>query len=644
VLLILLPILGFIISYLVVAYLLQQKNLWGGWIQVLLFASVGGQTWLVLSTELLSFFKVLNIYGLVVTWSGYILLLSGIAYFFGLKPHKLQWPHLPPLSLFLTFTVDCIVLIIATTGWGAFISPPNNMDSMIYHMSRVAHWLQNQSVAYYPACISRQNHLSPGAEFTILHWQILSGGDHFANLVQWLSMVGCIVGSSFVARLLGANREGQIFTAVAAATLPMGVLQAVTTQNDYAVAFWLICFISFILQIKTQWSWIFLLGAAASLALALLTKATAFLFAFPFVIWLGWELIKLKGWQMWRPVLVITIIVLIINSGYFYRNLQLFGSPLGPATEGPGFEYANQTFTLTTTISNLVRNVVLHLYLPDSIMRDYIQFEVRQLHNWLGISPADPRTTWGGAVFHVPVFGANENVTGNFVHFLLIIFSSVLILAEQLRRRGQGLTLYICLLITAFGLFVFYLKWQPWHSRLHLPLFVLWSPVVGIWLSRLRLLPIQSALVVILILQALPFIFFNPYHPVIGPKNVFNMSRLEQYFLSDPPLLTPYLQMAQVIHENQCYQVGLTAAPPELREYFLWVALQAESDHLTQLHCLDVENASASLATPNLPLCAVICLDCPGSRQERYQRELGPPALNSGGNMLFIRPASSLVE
>jgi hypothetical protein len=243
----------------------------------------------------------------------------------------------------------------------------------------------------------------------------------------------------------------------------------------------------------------------------------------------------------------------------------------------------------------------------------------------------------------MPAFGANEDVDGNFVHFLLIILSSVLILAQQLRRWGQGLTLYICLLITAFGLFVFYLKWQPWHSRLHLPLFVLWAPVIGIWLSQLRLRLIQRALVVILIIQALPFILFNPYHPVMGSKNIFNMSRLEQYFLSDPSLLTPYLQMAQVIQENQCYQVGLTA-PSEVREYLLWVALQAESEHLTQLHCLDVENESARLAAPNLPLCAVICLDCSDSHQERYQRELGPPVLNSGSNRVFSRPTSSSVE
>jgi hypothetical protein len=176
-----------------------------------------------------------------------------------------------------------------------------------------------------------------------------------------------------------------------------------------------------------------------------------------------------------------------------------------------------------------------------------------------------------------------------------------------------------------------------------LQLFVLWAPVIGIWLSQLRPLIIQRALVIILIIQVWPFILLNPLHPVIASKNVLTMSRLEQYFLTNPPLLAPYLQAAQVIHENQCYQVGLTT-PPGVREYLLWVALQAESDHLTQLHCLDIENESASLASNNLPLCAVICLACSGSRQERYQVDMGPPILNYGSSMLFIRPTSSLNE
>jgi hypothetical protein len=36
----------------------------------------------------------------------------------------------------------------------ALLAPPNNWDSMTYHMARVAHWKQNRSVDFYPTNIS----------------------------------------------------------------------------------------------------------------------------------------------------------------------------------------------------------------------------------------------------------------------------------------------------------------------------------------------------------------------------------------------------------------------------------------------------------------------------------------------------------
>jgi len=44
--------------------------------------------------------------------------------------------------------------------------------------------------------------------------QILSGGDYFANLVQWFSFAGSVVVASQIARVLGAAPTLQAFAAV----------------------------------------------------------------------------------------------------------------------------------------------------------------------------------------------------------------------------------------------------------------------------------------------------------------------------------------------------------------------------------------------------------------------------------------------
>ena len=71
---------------------------------------------------------------------------------------------------------------------------------MSYHMPRVMHWIQNQNVDFYPTSTTRQLYVSPFSEYVILHLQLIVNGDRLANLVQWFSMFGSLIGVSLIAR------------------------------------------------------------------------------------------------------------------------------------------------------------------------------------------------------------------------------------------------------------------------------------------------------------------------------------------------------------------------------------------------------------------------------------------------------------
>ncbi|MBL7197372.1 MAG: glycosyltransferase family 39 protein [Candidatus Omnitrophica bacterium] len=371
-----------------------------------------------------------------------------------------------------------IAFIVITVGLIALVAPPNTWDSMTYHMSRVSHWIQNHNVNHYPSHLVRQLKNTPGAEFVIMHFQILTGGDRLANLVQWFSMLGSIIGVSLIAKLLGAGKRGQIFSAVICATIPMGILQGSSTQNDYVVTFWIICFIYYILLIlKKGINYRLLIMAGGALGLALLTKVTAYIYALPFLGWLGLLGFKKFHRNAWKAILIIIIIALSINLEYFIRNFNLYNSPFGQ------YDAVIDGMTLPLFISNVLRNVALHMGTPSTIINQAVYAAIKLIHELLGVSLNDPRITF--ASFHIP-FSFQEDHTGNFIHFALIVLAMIVFLISHRRRKQQDLAYYLIAIIGAFFISCLSIRWNPWQSRYQLPLFVLFCPFIATTLSDIK--------------------------------------------------------------------------------------------------------------------------------------------------------------
>ena len=113
------------------------------------------------------------------------------------------WSTVMKLPLGHKALLFSIILSLAITAVIALVAPPNNGDSMAYHMSRVVHWWANGTVGFYPTNIQRQVYPSPLAEYMILQFFVLAdGSDRFANMVQWFSFGGCAVAMSVVRTVL----------------------------------------------------------------------------------------------------------------------------------------------------------------------------------------------------------------------------------------------------------------------------------------------------------------------------------------------------------------------------------------------------------------------------------------------------------
>ena len=233
--LILLPVIAYILFTLVFYRKTKDKSLSEAFVKshLVLFMFIA------ISTELLSLLNEIRFSALLFTWLLF-LLVGFVLVLRQREQHKLTLPVFRRISLINKILFGAIVFILGATFFTAIVYPPNTVDSMTYHMPRVLHWINNQNVSFYPTDITRQNYLMPLAEFAIMHLQVLTSSDCFANLVQWVSFLVLISLGAVVAEELGLNKKLQLLTALIVATLPMAILQASSTQNDLVVSVFLV--------------------------------------------------------------------------------------------------------------------------------------------------------------------------------------------------------------------------------------------------------------------------------------------------------------------------------------------------------------------------------------------------------------------
>ena len=116
------------------------------------------------------------------------------------------------------------------------IAAPTNWDSMTYHLSRAAYWLQEGGAMRFDGGSLRQLDSMPNAEIATAWTMAMSGRDTFVELVQWTALAACVPAIVGLARLLGATKAQSLAAAALFVILPMPVLQSVTTQNDLVAA------------------------------------------------------------------------------------------------------------------------------------------------------------------------------------------------------------------------------------------------------------------------------------------------------------------------------------------------------------------------------------------------------------------------
>lgn len=515
----------------------------------------------------------------------------------------------------------------------AWISPPNTTDSLLYHLSRVAHWQQNASLAHYPTAYNNQLWTQIWAELGILNLTVLWGSDQTANMVQWFSMVGSLVAASAMAKLLGAGRRGQWLSVAFVFSLPIGILESTSTQNDYVAAFWLACFTYFVLLSRkrdlTGLEW---LSMSLALGLGMLTKATVYLYAFPVVVWLlGADLLRGRVKRSILSGLGIGLTIGVLNLGYWLRDIITFGGPFGSS------DWTASRVPLNGWAAHLMgplQHILLNFATPSESITHSIVAGERGIEAWLNVPQVGFNLTWAWN---------NEDFAGNPVHVVLIGLSLLGLCWLWRRRSGSPakgpVGAYAIVWILSFLLFSAFALYAEHGIRYQIPAFIIFSPIVGVVWERL--LPerwVWSASLGLAVIS-LPWILFNQTRPIVSwrPRtrvnSIFVESRQRLLFANWPEYREPYTRAADLVQQSGCRDVGL-AIDSHDKEYLLWSVLGAPENGM-RLEVVDPLSASSKYSDPTFEPCAVVCTICGSDRTE--WRGL-PLAGDFGAARVFLSP------
>ena len=580
--------------------------------RLLIHSAIWFDCYLIFWLEVLSFLKGVTQAGLLFIWVVPILV---FLVWWGRKKRSNQRVTLPMVLVphrwwdRLLLLIVCSVVII--TGLVAYVTPPQTWDSLSYHLSRVAHWAQEQSIWHYATGIDRQTSMPPGAEELVLNLYVVTQSDRLANFPEWLAMLGSLVGVSLIAYYLGAKTSGQWLAAGFAVTIPMGIVQASSTITDYVDTFWVVCAVVECLAYYKHNENRSLVYCSLASGLAILTKPTAIPFLIPFGCWLGYLLVKRHGLlsaSKWGASSL--VMVSAINAGYLIRNYLTYGALSNPVDFSNHF---NQLHTPQGFIVTTLKNIGMQVGLPYLDKLNYAWFVmILKIAVKLGLDINDPRMTALGH-FHVSPPSNYEDAASNPYHAYLI-FIMFILMFFLVKKHGKPFLTYGLLAASTFLLFSVIFKWNAFGTRYDLAFFVLFAPVAGIILGGFDKVKVGYLVTGLLFIGSFPWLFSVVSRPLVanperipGQVSILNNTRQNLYFANAPSVKDAYIKFTELIKSSNCNDIGLMLQGED-PEYLIWAMLGAPNSSLNIQWI--VSGPTDKYSQAGFKPCAIICHGC----------------------------------
>jgi hypothetical protein len=149
----------------------------------------------------------------------------------------------------------------------------------------------------------------------------------------------------------------------------------------------------------------------------------------------------------------------------------------------------------------------------------------------------DEKYSYNGIHFKLGTWNHNEDEVSNFLQVILFLVTLLFLIFKWKNTTNTfRFTTLFCL--ATFFIFSFILKWQPWHLRLQVPLFMMMAIPCSIMLERFKFKKIISLYLVFVSLYCLLLMMLNPNRPFLKTaKQAKLVSRFEKFFVAMPSYL-----------------------------------------------------------------------------------------------------------
>ena len=532
-----------------------------------IYSLVGGVSVLFAATEILSLFRCVTLGGILSFWmiADVIVLVFAIIAF---KKHRVK-TRISVVRTDLLFIV--IVVLAAISLFIAFTMVPINYDSMTYHLSRVAHWANNQSVAYYATHTLRQLTSPMLSEYIMLHYYVILGkNDVLVNMVQSGSYIVCALVIMDIAKKLGANPFFQYFSALIFMMTPIVLAESVTTQNDVFASVWLLILVDILidylqgerleLNFKTVADIVVL---AICVAFGYLSKPNVCIAMLFFVIWLLLECLKRKDSliNVLLGIGIASITMLIILAPFFCRNYMMMGHFTAEitgakqlvGTRAPRYLFINFIKNFTFNFPNIV----------DKDCQERIYNLLVNLSDLLHVNLDDPTISEEGHAFMV--HGADVKSMDTAVNPVMIFLFTVIILPMiviDICKKKRDLNFkYAVASAISFLTFLAVLRWEPYISRYMIGYFAILLPVIVVGIQELlgHMHRIVGYILIFLIMLGCISDYYLTILDIRGNYNIYD-TKEECYFTLNHDQYEIYKDVADYVKEHNCKKIGLLSA------------------------------------------------------------------------------------